>query len=133
MAAIALVFLAAYAIPIIWPEVAGSVKRTCETVMIVSWAAFGVDYAVRLWLAEDRRNFVRRNLLDLAAIVLPFLRPLRLLRLVALLSILNRTASLGLRGRVVAYAAGSTTLLIIVGGSPSPTPSGDNRTPILLA
>lgn len=116
MAAIALVFLAAYAIPIIWPGVSDSTKRACVTVMIVSWAAFGVDYAARLWLAEDRRRFVRRNLLDLAAIVLPFLRPLRLLRLVALLSILNRTASHGLRGRVVAYAAGSTTLLILVGG-----------------
>ncbi len=43
------------------------------------------------------------------------LRPLRLLRLVTLLSVLNRTGSQGLRGRVVTYAAGGTTLLVLCG------------------
>lgn len=76
---------------------------------------FGIDYVVRLWLSQDRRRFVRHNLLDLAVLVLPMLRPLRLLRLVTLLSVLNRTGSNGLRGRVVTYAVGGTALLIFCG------------------
>jgi voltage-gated potassium channel len=54
--------------------------------------------------------------LDLAIVVLPMLRPLRLLRLVTLLAILNRTAGAAFRGRVIIYAAGASTLLVYVAG-----------------
>ena len=46
---------------------------------------------------------------------LPFFRPLRLLRLVTLLSVLHRTVGETLRGRVVTYVAGSAALLVFVG------------------
>jgi hypothetical protein len=41
---------------------------------------------------------VRGNSIDLAVVVLPLPRPLRLLRLVTLLSVLNRYAGAGMRG-----------------------------------
>ena len=47
-------------------------------------------------------------------IVLPLLRPLRLLRLIPLLSVLNRRAQTGLRGRVAIYVAGGASLLAFV-------------------
>lgn len=112
----ALVFLAAYAIPIIWPELGDSWGRPLGIVLAVTWVAFGVDYAVRLWLSEKRWSFVGHHLPDLAMLVLPLLRPLRLLRLVTLLSVLNRAGSNELRGRVVTYAVGATSLLILCGG-----------------
>ncbi|MGO1315827.1 MAG: potassium channel family protein [Cellulomonadaceae bacterium] len=114
--AVALVFLGAYAVPIVWPAVSEATKQACEVVVNVTWGLFAVDYAVRLWLAEDRRHFVRRNLFDLAIIVLPLLRPLRLLRLVILLRVLNRVGKQSLRGRVVVYAVGGAALLLLVGG-----------------
>lgn len=46
---------------------------------------------------------------------LPFFRPLRLLRLVTLLSVLHRTLGDTLRGRVVTYVAGSAAMLVFVG------------------
>lgn len=52
---------------------------------------------------------------DLAVVVLPVLRPLRLLRLVTLLGILNQRASDALRGRVVGYAAGLAVLTMLCG------------------
>jgi hypothetical protein len=45
-------------------------------------------------------------------VALPFFRPLRLLRLVTLLSVLHRTIGETLRGRVVTYMAGSAALLV---------------------
>lgn len=45
-------------------------------------------------------------------VVLPMLRPLRLLRLVTLLAIVHRSSGQSLRGRVVIYATGATALLI---------------------
>lgn len=52
---------------------------------------------------------------ELLIVALPFFRPLRLLRLVTLLSVLHRTVGGTLRGRVVTYVAGSAVLLVFVG------------------
>jgi Ion channel. len=114
--ALALLFLLAYAAPIIWPDLPASLVTASTVVLVATWVGFGLDYAIRVALASDRRAFLRHNLFDLAVIVLPFLRPLRLLRLLALLSILNRTTASNLRGKVVMYAAASSILLILVGG-----------------
>lgn len=51
------------------------------------WLVFAVDYVVRLYLAHDRRRFVRRNPLDLLIVLLPMLRPLRALRLLQILRV----------------------------------------------
>lgn len=112
----ALAFLVAYAVPIIEPTLSPLARTVCSVVLTVSWVAFGVDYVVRLSLADDRWRFVRRNLLDLAVLALPVLRPLRLLRLVALLGILHRAGSGSLRGRVVMYVVAGTLLLVVCGG-----------------
>lgn len=111
----ALVFLAAYAIPIANPDVPADVVRACSAVVVATWVAFGVDYLGRLLLSEDRAAFVRRHVFDLAVLVLPMLRPLRLIRLVTLLSVLNRNSSRGLRGRVVVYVVAGTSLLVVCG------------------
>lgn len=80
-----------------------------------TWALFAVDYVTRFVLAHDKWRFFRTNLVDLAAVVLPMLRPLRLVRLLSLLSILNRTATQRLHGRVVTYTVGAVSLLVVVG------------------
>lgn len=76
---------------------------------------FAVDYLVRLVLSQQRRSFIRHNLFDLFVVAVPLLRPLRLLRLVTLLSVLNRHAGTHLRGKVVTYAVGGTALIVLVG------------------
>ena len=53
-------------------------------------------------------------MLDLLSIALPVLRPLRLLRLVALVRILNRKATTSLHGRVAIYVVSSAALIIFV-------------------
>lgn len=107
-------FLGAYAWPILDPRLSPAAASFCLVVQWVAWAAFAGDYLVRLRLAPRKWLFVRKNLLDLAVIALPLLRPLRLLRLVVLLRIFNRSATLGLRGRVSAYVAGGAVLLALV-------------------
>jgi len=49
-------------------------------------------------------------------VVLPMLRPLRLLRLVTLLSALQRRAGTAVRGSVLTYAVGSSVLVVFVAG-----------------
>lgn len=108
---VAILFLVAYAVPIIDPDAAGGLKRICRVVVWLSWAVLAADYVVRVALAENRPRYVLRHWLDLLIIALPLLRPLRLLRLVALLSFLNRRATSGLRGRIAVYVSGGAALL----------------------
>lgn len=115
LTATALIFLVAYAVPIAFPEIPTQVIQGCSIVTWLAWAIFAVDYMVRLALAGDKWAFIKGNLLDLAVVALPLLRPLRLVRVLALLSILNRTGTRELRGKVVLYTAGATILLITVG------------------
>lgn len=115
MVAAALLFLAAYAIPIIWPNLNHWLLNYSNHVIIVTWAIFGIDYLIRLFLARDKFNFFKHNLVDLCSIVLPLMRPLRLLRLVAALSVLNRMGILTLRGRVISYAFAATAVITFAG------------------
>lgn len=111
----AVIFLAGYAVPIIWPGVPSLARVIDDWVTWGIWAAFVADFVIRLTLAPQRREFLRRNWLDIPVIALPVLRPLRLLRLVAVLKFLDRRASSGLRGKVVTYVVGSGALLAFVG------------------
>ncbi|HEV7205663.1 MAG TPA: potassium channel family protein [Jatrophihabitans sp.] len=109
---LAAAFLGAYAWPVLDPGLDASLTALCTVIDVVAWSAFFVDYAVRVHLAERRAHFVWGHLPDLAVLVLPILRPLRLLRLVLLLRMLNRGATQGLRGRIAVYVAGATALLL---------------------
>lgn len=114
LAAAAVLFLAAYASPILQPGMNYPVRRDCEIVVYAVWALFAVDYAVRFILARNKWTFFWRNLLDLISIALPVLRPLRLLRLVALVRVLNRRAMSSLQGRVAIYVGSSALLIVFV-------------------
>jgi len=110
----AVVFLAAYAAPILRPDLGTPWPAICELVTWAAWSLFVVDYVARLALSRDRVGFVRGNLFDLAVVVLPLLRPLRLLRLVTLLSVLNRNVGGSMRGRVAVYVGGATSLVLLI-------------------
>lgn len=111
----AVVFLFAYAIPVANPGAPDWLLMSCEVLVWATWGLFVIDDVTRFVLAQDKWRFFRTNLIDLAAVVLPMLRPLRLVRLLSLLSILNRTATQRLHGRVVTYTVGAVTLLVVVG------------------
>jgi voltage-gated potassium channel len=115
LTAAAVVFLVAYAAPIIWPAESPALTAACRAAAWITWAVFAGDFVVRIALAERRGRYVLRHWLDVLIIALPLLRPLRLLRLVTLLKVLNRRATSGLRGRVAVYVAGGSVLLAFCG------------------
>lgn len=109
-----LLFLGAYAWPILDPDLDRTLDNACETVVWVTWVMVFVDLAVRISLAHHRWRFIREHPLDVAVVVLPILRPLRLLRLVTLLSVLNRYAGSSMRGKVGLYLVSSVSLIVFV-------------------
>jgi len=110
---VALLFLAAYAVEVL-ADLSGQPRVIAETVINVTWLIFVADYVVTLALAERRWRWFYHHLFDFAVIILPALRPLRLLRLVTLVRTLQGVAGVAFRGRVVAYVAATTALLIFV-------------------
>jgi len=50
----ALAFLAAYAIPIINPNIPPQLAQGCEVIVWATWVLFGLDFIVRVVLAVRR-------------------------------------------------------------------------------
>jgi voltage-gated potassium channel len=73
---------------------------------------FVLDIVARLAMADRRGRYAIRHVPDLLMVALPVLRPLRLLRLVVLLRVMNRRATTSLRGRVAIYVVSSAVLVI---------------------
>ena len=51
---------------------------------VVIWVGFGVQYLTLLYLSDDRWRTIKTHKLDLLLVALPFLRPLRIIRIVRL-------------------------------------------------
>ncbi|MEV0171238.1 ion channel [Streptomyces sp. NPDC050803] len=113
--ALAVLFAIAYAVPIVDTAASRALTRTCTVVEWVVWAAFAVDYLMRLGLAERRGEFIRRHWLDLGAVLLPLIQPLRLLRLVSTLMLVGRRARMASQVRLTTYVVGSVVGLMMFG------------------
>lgn len=107
---LALAFLVAYAWPVLDPRMDPDAETFLLVVSWTVWVAFAIDFAVRVLLAENRWTYAVRHWYDVALIVLPMLRPLRMLRLLALARVLNRSATGSLVGRVTTYVIGATVM-----------------------
>ncbi len=63
LAGAALIFLAAYARPILQPDLDEGWRRTSSAVAWGGWAVYAADYLFRLVIAERRTEFIRGNLI----------------------------------------------------------------------
>ena len=79
------------------------------------YCTFVADYAARLYLAEPRSRWFVRHLYDLALVVFPFMRPLRLLSLAVVLDVLQRAVGHTIRGKVIVYTVCGAVVLIYAG------------------
>lgn len=113
--ALAVLFAVAYAVPIVDTSAGHSLTAACTVVEWVVWAVFAVDYLMRLSLSRDRRGFVRQHWMDLCAVVLPLIQPLRLLRLVSTLLLVGRRARMASQIRVTTYVGGAVVGLLMFG------------------
>jgi voltage-gated potassium channel len=96
MMVLALAMIPLIVVPLIM-DLSPAEDRALVAVDYLVWAAFTVEYVVKLWLAPDRWRFVKANIPDLVIVVVPMLRPLRVLRGVRLLRLLRLA-------RLVAFA-----------------------------
>lgn len=112
---LAVAFAVAYAVPIVAPDADVRVHRACTVTEWGVWASFALDYLVRLGLSASKKAFVRAHWLDLIAVLLPMIQPLRLLRLVSTLLLVGRRARMAPQIRLTTYVAGAVVGLMMFG------------------
>jgi voltage-gated potassium channel len=96
---LSLVFVFVLVAPLAFPHLTQDQLDAINTANIAIWVVFLVDYLVRLYLSPERWRFVRTHVVDLLVVAVPFLRPLRLLRLFAILAEFTRRTQRSLAGR----------------------------------
>jgi voltage-gated potassium channel len=112
---LSVVFIAIYAWQILARPV-GVWDLTADWVMNALWVVFAIDYAVSLILAPRKWEWFKHHLFDLAVVLLPMIRPLRVLRVMTALNVLHKTGGIALRGRIVMYVVASVVMLVMIGG-----------------
>ncbi|MEV0906660.1 potassium channel family protein [Streptomyces hokutonensis] len=115
LAVASMVYLAAYAVRILAHGLPGDWQDFCLAVLFATWALFAVDYAVRWRLSGQRLRFVRTHWLDTLVLLLPLLRPLRVVKAYEAVQRRHGQPRLALHARVIVYAGLSTTLLGFAG------------------
>lgn len=119
MMALTWLFIGLLLVPVIW-DLSTRQAGVLTIIGLVVWAAFVAEYLVLLWTAPNRWQMVKTHKLDLAVIVLPFLRPLRALRLVRLVAglplvwgALQRLSG----GKGIRLYVTMTAVVILIGGA----------------
>jgi len=100
---LATAFLVAYAWPVLDPRLDRDLRTFLAVVSWTVYAAFAIDLLIRLALADERGRYALSHWYDLILLAAPLLRPLRSLRLLALVRVLERSAGNTLAGRAAVY------------------------------
>lgn len=108
-------FIVVLSLPILATGLPESAKLAIRIANLGIWLFFTVDYVVRLRLSPDKKLFVRTHVIDLLVVVVPFFRPLRLLRLLSVASRVGRQTRGALVADVTKLVTGAALLTVFLG------------------
>jgi len=80
---LALVYLSAFSYPAFVSEISNSTNAKLEIIQWSTWTLFAIDVIIGIARAENRKLYLKSHPLEIISIALPFLRPLRLLRVIS--------------------------------------------------
>ncbi len=110
----AVAFLFAYATPIIWQGAPDPLIMTLRAMNVVLWLVFAADLVTRCWLSGQPLHYALRHPIDVLLVLLPMLRPLRVLRVFTALQLMIRHGGRVSIGQTLGGALGATVLLMVV-------------------
>lgn len=92
---LALAFLVAFSWPAFVTEVDPETQQILDYIQWISWIAFALDLLVGLILADKKMKFLLHHPLEVITVLLPFLRPLRLLRVISFGTLVIQKVAVG--------------------------------------
>ena len=92
---LALVYLAAFSYPAFVAEISITTQDRLEIVQWATWALFALDLFIGIWASSNKKSYLKSHPLEILSVVLPFLRPLRLLRVITFGALVVQKVAVG--------------------------------------
>jgi voltage-gated potassium channel len=108
---LALAFLVAFSIPAFLPDISSSTQAQIEMIQWVCWLAFALDLVAGVISADSKKQYLYRHPLEIASVFLPFLRPLRLMRVISFGSLAIQKIAIG-RQFAITVKVGITAVFV---------------------
>jgi voltage-gated potassium channel len=113
--AASLVYFVVFATEVLWVGAPPAALVTLGILDNLIWGVFIVDFAIRIWLADNRLRYFISHPVDIVVILLPMLRPLRSLRVLASARILVERGQFFEFSRVAGAIAVGAVFTAVVG------------------
>lgn len=92
---LALVYLAAFSYPAFVAEISITTQDRLEIVQWSTWALFALDLFIGIWASSNKKSYLKSHPLEILSVALPFLRPLRLLRVITFGALVIQKVAVG--------------------------------------
>ena len=112
---LALAFLVAFSWPAFVAEIDSQTQRILDYVQWISWVAFAIDLLVGLISADKKMKFLMHHPLEVITVLLPFLRPLRLLRVISFGTLVIQKVAVGRQFAITLKVFLASVLLAYIG------------------
>ena len=90
--------------------------RFFSLLSVVLWLVFAIDYLIMLVLARDKIEFFKTHLIDLVLVLVPFLRPLRALRILLMFERVITGIQNKIYISIPLYVVSAATLIVLLAG-----------------
>ena len=108
---LAVAFLFAFSYPAFNATVSESASHYLSLVQWVCWFAFALDLIYGIWKADSKKEYLKRHPLELVSVLLPFLRPLRLMRVISFGSLALQKVAIGRQFAITVKVAVSAVFI----------------------
>lgn len=108
---LAVVFLVAYSYPAFVSQVSPEIQNLIDIVQWICWGAFVLDLMYGIVNAQSKKEYLLKHPLEIASSLLPFLRPLRLMRVISFGGLAIQKVAIG-RQFAITLKVAITTLFV---------------------
>lgn len=92
---LAILFLFTFSYPALVDEIPKSTQNILDNIQWLCWLVFALDLIYGLIKAENIKIYLKHHPLEIASVILPFLRPLRLLRVISFGGLVIQKVAIG--------------------------------------
>jgi voltage-gated potassium channel len=112
---LALAFLIAFSWPAFVVEINSETQQILDYVQWISWSAFALDLLIGVITAEKKFKYLTHHPLEVVTVLLPFLRPLRLLRVISFGTLVIQRVAVGRQFAITLKVFLASILLAYIG------------------
>ena len=111
---LAICFLLAFSYPAFNVTISDSTNHYLSLIQWVCWFAFALDLIYGIWKADNMKVYLRRHPLEIASVLLPFLRPLRIMRVISFGGLALQRVAIGRQFAITIKVALTTVFIAYI-------------------